>query len=254
MRKSLLALLLAFVGTVNADTWQNGDLITYTQDNWGGHPGIDAGATLLVASYDTVYAASFGAVTVGSVSGFTMSFTDAASVLAYMPSIGPFAPLKASTLNPISTASGAFGGEVLGLEFNVDFSDAGFLPGASGIPFSDLILENFSPFFSPFNGLTVRQFLGDVNTLLGGGSTIFTIAELGTTVGDLNASFSAGTPSAFAQAHLVAPTSVGAVPEPSSWMLLATAVLGLGLPWRRKHRRRAAPSAAPKFWRSMTER
>ena len=105
-----------------------------------------------------------------------MSFTDTSSIRMYLPSIGPFAPLHGSVLNPISTPSGGFGGEVLGLELNIDFSDAGYLPGASGLRFGDLILANFST-APTFNGLTVRQFLGDVNTLLGGGSTIFSICR-----------------------------------------------------------------------------
>jgi hypothetical protein len=224
---SCFVLLLACAGAVNADVWHPGDLTTFTQDNWGGNPGTDPGAIRLVASYDTVYAGAFGVVTVGSTSKFIMSFTDSASVLKYLPSIGPFAPLNGSVLNPISTVSGAFGGEVLGLELNVDFSDAGFLPGSSGIPFGNLLLASFG---NPvFNGLTVRQFLGDANLLLGGLSAPFTIADLGSTVGDLNAAFSAGTPSTFAQNHLVAPSIGSTVPEPSTWLLLATAVGGLYL-------------------------
>lgn len=251
----LLAVALACAGTSHADIWNNGDLTTYTQSSWGGDPGVDGGAALLDASYDTVYAGNFGLVTVGSNSRFTMTFTDADSVRTYLPSIGFFAPLNGSVLNPISTASGAFGGEVLGLELNVDFSDAGLLPGSSGLRFGDLVLANFSPFFSPFNGLTVRQFLGDMNTLLGGGTTIFTIADLGGTVGALNAAFSDGTPTAFAQAHLVAPTSSSAVPEPSSLLLMITAMLGLG--WYRKWlsrravRQNGASCAICKSGRSM---
>src|SRR2546423_13915927 len=187
MTKDLFVLLLACAGAANADVWHNGDLTTYSQSSWGGDPSFDGGAALLVASYDTVYAGTFGLVSVGSTSRFTMTFADAASVLRYLPAIGVFAPLNSCAFNPISTASGGFGGEVLGLEFNVDFSDAGFLPGTTGIPFGNLILENFST--PAFNGLTVRQFLGDGNTLLGGGSSVFTIADLGPTVHDVNVSF-----------------------------------------------------------------
>ena len=64
------ALLLACASAAHADIWHNGDLTTYTQDNWGGHPNMDAGAALLVASYDTVYAGTFGLATVGSISRF----------------------------------------------------------------------------------------------------------------------------------------------------------------------------------------
>jgi hypothetical protein len=81
-----------------------------------------------------------------------MVFTDAGSVLTYMPSIGPFASLSGSVVNPGTTVSGAFGGEVLGLEFNVNFSDAVFLPGTSGLRLGDLVLANFSGSQSSFNG------------------------------------------------------------------------------------------------------
>jgi hypothetical protein len=230
-----LSLLLVCAGAANADTWHAGDLTTYTQSSWGGDPSVDGGAALLVGSYETVYEGNFGLVTVGSTSGFTMTFTDADSVRTYLPSVGFFAPLNGSVLNPIATASGAFGGEVLGLELNVDFSDAGLLPGTSGLRLGDLVLAEFTGTLSVLNGLTVRQFLGDVNTLLGGGTTGFTIADLGGTVGSVNASFSDGTPVPFAQAHLVAPTSVSPVPEPSSWLLVTAGWLGLA--WTRRLRR-----------------
>jgi hypothetical protein len=251
MTKILFVLLLA--GAAQADTWHNGDLTTYTQGNWGGcvancDPSFpDPGAVLLDGSFNTVYAGT-GGVIVGSDSKFTMAFTDANSVLKYMPSIGQFAPLNGSVIDPLSTVSGAFGGEVLGLEFNVDFSDAGLLPGASGLRFGDLILTNFStgPVVNqePFNGLTVRQFLGDVNILLSDGSTIFTIADLGTSLGDLNASFSNGNASAFAQAHLVVPAS--AVPEPSSLLLVIAVALGMGLGERFRQGRLAGPPGRQK--------
>src|SRR5258708_31027566 len=65
MTKSLFVLLLACAGAANADIWHSGDVLTYTQSRWGGDPGIDSGATLLVASFDALYGAA-GGVIVGS--------------------------------------------------------------------------------------------------------------------------------------------------------------------------------------------
>ena len=233
----VLGILLGHAGAANAGTvWHVGDLTTYNQGNWGSPPD-NPGATLLVAKFETLYAPT-GGVIVGSPSGFTMIFTDAPSVLTYLPSIGPYAPLNSSVLNPLTTSSGAFGGDVLGLQFNVDFSDAGLLPGTSGLRFGDLVLTGFST-FPQLNGLTVRQFLSDVNTLLSGGSSIISISDLGTLVNDVNSSFSFGsTVSQFAQDHLEAPSTPDhAVPEPSSWVLWGTGLLSLAAirRWKRRH-------------------
>jgi hypothetical protein len=234
---TIVAVMLGCAGAANAGTaWHAGDLTTYGEGIWGGTPGTDGGATLLVAEFDTVYA-SMGGVIVGSPSRFTMVFTDATSVLSYLPSIGTYAPLNSSVSNPITTVSGAFGGDVLSLEFNVDFSDAGFLPGTSGLRFGDLVLTGFSSTLPQLDGLTVRQFLGDMNTLLSGGSSIVTISDLGSVVSDVNASFSSGMPSQFAQDHLVAPSSSAPVPEPSSSVLWGSGLLGLAAIrcWKRRH-------------------
>jgi hypothetical protein len=236
----LAAILLGCPGSARATVWNVGDLTTYLQASWGGDPNVDAGATLLTNSFNTVYGATFG-VTVGSFSGFTMSFTDAPSVLAYMPSIGNFAPLNGNVLNPISTVSGGFGGETLGLEFNVDFSDAGLLPGTSGLPFGNLILANLNGAQAPLNGLTVRQLLGDTNILLSGGTSVITIADLGTLVGLVNGSFFDGTPQQFAQDHLVAPEISSETPIPGALPLFASGLGALGLlGWRRKRKNAAA--------------
>jgi hypothetical protein len=230
--------ITAFLGyavSAGASVWQVGDETTYNEGVWGAPPD-DVGAQLLAADFNTVYA---GGAIVGSPSGFVMVFTDSAAVDAYIPSVGAYAPLNTSVLNPLTTSSGAFGGDVLSLEFNVDFSDAGFLPAASGIPFGDLLLEGFST-LPQLDGLTVRQFLGDMNTLLGGGSSIVSIDDVatifdGTTiVNDLNSSFSSGIPSQFAQDHLVAPTVVTPTPEPSSLAVLIAGLLGLAATAHRK--------------------
>lgn len=222
----VLAAVLGNIGSASAGTWNPGDLTTFPQGSWGGDPGLDAGAAILVDKFDTVYG-SAGGVIVGSPSGFVMVFTDAPPVLAYIPSIGPPGPLNGSVVNPDTTPSGTFGGEVLALQFNVDFSDRGLLPGSSGLRFGDLVLTGF-PLFSqlqPLNGLTVRQFLGVENTLLGGGSSIVTINDLGFLPSNMNGSFFNGEPSQFAQDHLVAPPVV--IPEPSGLVLWGLGLLSI---------------------------
>ena len=95
-------------GTVGCG-WEEGDMLTYVQDQWGddAHP---AGA-LLQAHYDSVYASTFGALAVGilGVSGFSIVFTGYLAVLDYLPSAGVAGPLTSDQLNPISSASGDFG-------------------------------------------------------------------------------------------------------------------------------------------------
>ena len=232
----VLAILLGCPGSARATVWNVGDLTTYPPASWGGDPTFDGGAILVTNSFDTVYAATFG-VTVGAFSGYTMSFNNAQSVLDYMPAIGQFFPLNGNVLNPIQTASEAFGGFTLGLEFNVDFSDAGFLPGTSGLRFGNLILANLNGAQAPLNGLTVRQLLGDTNILLSGGTSVITIADLGPLVGLVNSSFFNGTPDQFAQDHLVAPDISSETPLPAAFPLFASGLGAFGLlGWRRKRK------------------
>ena len=240
LRLSVLAAATIFLHfeCASATTWQVGDLTTYNQSVWGA-PTTNVGAQLLIANFNAVYAHS-GGVIVGSTSGFTLVFTDANSVFPYQPSVGPYAALISSYSNPITTSSGAFGGDTLALEFNVDFSDAGLLPGTSGIPFGNLILTNLTGALAPLDGLTVREFLGDMNTLLSGGTSIVSIADLGLIVQDVNNSFSFGTPDQFAQDHLDAPPIVGQTPLPAALPLFATGLGAMGLfGWRRKRKAEA---------------
>ena len=58
MTKALLVLFLACAAAAYADTWHIGNLTTHGQADWGGDP--------------------------SSTSRFTMTFTDASSVLAYI--------------------------------------------------------------------------------------------------------------------------------------------------------------------------
>ncbi len=133
--------------------FQPGDFITHTQSSWG-DSSVQGGMTL-VAHYDLVYVSTGGLVEVGipGPGGFSIIFTGSTRVLDYLPSSGPPAQLNADLIDPTSSASGIFGGEVLALRFNVDFSDAGHTLGALGIPFGNLMIHDY-PSLPAVNGLT----------------------------------------------------------------------------------------------------
>jgi hypothetical protein len=240
---SCMSLMLVFAGAAKADTFSNGQFVTYGQGDWGQGGVADP---LLTANYDSVYASTSEVLIVGSLSPglFAMAFTGAGAsdVLAYIPSLGIPGPLTASLTNPTSSPSGIFGGDVVALTLDVDFNNAGFLHGTSTLPFGNLVLTNLSSFVSPggtfdlsaLNGLTVSQFLADANTCLGGGLCPGSLDAVDGLTEDLLGSFDNGTVSTFADTNLALPSSVTTAPEPSSLLLLAPGLAGLGFLRRRR--------------------
>jgi hypothetical protein len=231
-----LALTLACAAAANADTFSNGQFLTYTQGAWGA--GGDA-ASILAADYNSVYASTNGVLIVGVeniTDQFSITFSNMGAVLAYLPSTGTAGPLNASLVNPAISSSGILGGEVVALTLNVDFSNDGFILGTSGIPFGDLLLANFSGSLSGLNGLTVSQFLAIANTCLGDGSCPYGAANVAIISDSLNSSFgfnAVGAVSPFADGHLALPASPPPMPEPSSLLLLAFALPALAFFHRR---------------------
>jgi hypothetical protein len=181
--------------------WKSGDLLTYTQSDWGDDPNSLNGskaASILDANYGTLYSA----FVVGDEAGYVMIFGSASTLMRYLPANGTPGPLVADLLDPTSSASGQFGGDVAALKLNVDFTDVGIVHGTAAVRFGDLRVCNL-PATPDLDHLTVRQALAALQRALAGVPTADTYFALDALARELNAAFFFGEPSTFTQDHLV---------------------------------------------------
>jgi len=153
-----------------------GDFCSQTQGGWGsvcsgGNPGC-----LRDANFDSV---TGGTLVVGI--GFNITFTDSEAVENYLPEGMPPMSLTQSHIDPTTTESNVFGGQVTALKLNVLFSDAGIglSEPASEIPIGDLFIAS-----GKFEGLTVNEFLEIAEKVLGGDTS--DLGGFSATISDVN--------------------------------------------------------------------
>ena len=184
--------------------WQPGDLVTFNQSQWGTSASTAGG--LLNNSYGQVYFSSGGTleVGIGGAGGFSIQFTSGPSVVTYLPSSGIANALTGDVLNPTTTSSGVFGGEVTALSLNVDYSAAGILGGALTTHIGTLSICAVGG----LPNMSVTTFLALAKNTLGGANNGYSPATLLPFLEEINAAFQDGTPSTFAQDHLL----IGACP------------------------------------------
>jgi uncharacterized repeat protein (TIGR01451 family) len=105
--------------------WQKGDLTTYADGDFG----VELGPTQMT-DYDfaNVYApaSEFGELTVGDTDPgrSSITFERASDVFGYLPADGAAGVLGSSSTDPTTTSAGVFGGDMVTLRLNIDFSDA----------------------------------------------------------------------------------------------------------------------------------
>jgi hypothetical protein len=107
--------------------------------------------------------------------------------------------LMSDVSNPTVTSSGVLGGEVTELALNVDFSAAGLLGGSVTTDFGSLMVCGFPG----LPDMTVASVLAIAENTLGGANTGYLPTTVLTMTQELSAAFLDGTPSTFAQDHLV---------------------------------------------------
>ena len=176
------------VGAVNNPV-NPGDFTGFTQGGWGAVPHGQNPGTVLHNNFAAVYPTGVEIGIAGS--GYSLKFTSAAAVTAFLPQGGTPNRLTADLVNPTSSSAGVFGGQVLALRLNVGFSAAGVTQGAGG-PLGSLKLTATG---TSLDGLTVDQLLAVCETALGGGAlpADYTIANLNELATNLNEAFDNGT-------------------------------------------------------------
>ena len=181
--------------------WTNGEYVTYTQAEWG--DAQSAAGTLLTASWNAIFGTTPMQVAPLSPSGHALLFTSANAVHAFLPQFGPAGNIQGRFTDPLTSLGGVLAGETTALFLNYIFSNAGHTPAPGGIRFGDLVMCGFAvP--SGMNGIVVADFVRTaLTTLVNGWAPYQTAAEIAQIASDLNASFANGTPSQFAQDHLI---------------------------------------------------
>jgi hypothetical protein len=187
------------VGAVPDTDIKAGDFTGFTQGGWGAPVNGNNPGTVLHNNFAAVYPNGLE-IGVGG-AGYSMKFTSAAAITAFLPQGGTPKKLTADLVNPTSSIAGVFGGQVLALRLNVGFSAAGVTQGAGGA-LGSLKLTGTG---TSLDGLTVDQILAVCETALGGGAlpADYTIANLNALATELNEAFDNGTVvTAWATLHL----------------------------------------------------
>ena len=231
----------------------DGEFVTFGQIEWGETPVDSDVGTILENHYDSVFA-PLQVVEVGipGPAGFSIVFDSSDAVSAYLPANGTPGPLTVDLLDPTSSASGGFGGEVLALALNVAFSDAGVLAHAPGVFFGDLVFQNLDMFASEaglgpeiaeLNGMSVREVLAEADRVLGGAATPFAVDDIGNLVSDTNGVFDAGITSTFEKILAFPSSTTPTIPEPSTWAMVLLGFAGLAFTGYRASRKTTTAAA-----------
>jgi hypothetical protein len=247
-----LAALPAAALPAHATTFSAGEFVTWSQVAWGDDPACNPMGSnisaLLEMNFNSLFAPS-GLLQVGfpGIAGFSLIFGSPDAVITYLPADGPPGALTADLLDPVTSASGFFGGQVVAATLNVAFSDTGLLAHPSGVTFGDLVFQNLASFgaaegdpdvgpeLAELDGSSVREVLSEVNFVLGGATSPFTPDDLSALLDFAARAFNGGNLEWNADTFLAFPSStMSTVPGPPKWAILLIGLAGSATSRRRQ--------------------
>jgi hypothetical protein len=228
--------------SAHAATFTAGEFVTWSQVAWGADPYPGDISFSLEQNFASLFAPS-GLLQVGIPDpGFSLIFDSADAVIAYLPADGTPGPLTVTLLDPVTSASGVLGGEVVVATLNVPFSDDGLIAHPPGVAFGDLIFHNLDllgaaelapdvgPEIADLDGMSVREVLSEADQMLGGEASSVTPSDMFTLLDFTARAFNGGNLLSDADTFLAFPPSTApTVPEPSPWAMLLIGFAGLGL-------------------------
>lgn len=184
-------LSVVVTGSCVAEEFKTGDYCSVSQGGWGAPPNGDNRGQTLALNFDLVSPLVVGV-------GYTMTFSSADAVEAYLPAKGTPLALTTSYSDPTSTGAGVFGGQVLALQLNAGLQRV--IQGIKG-SIGPLKLRNTG---TSLDGKTVGEILAAAQVALGGGAipTGYTISDLNNLITNLNEAFDACVPTQWAKDHL----------------------------------------------------
>jgi len=161
-----------------------GQFATFTQGGWGSKPRGHNPGNLLATYFPIVYPAG---VTIGG--NFTLTFTRADAIARFLPQENRPGVLTGSEANPTKkTRAGEFAGQMLALQLNLDFSNAGVTLKGLG----DLKAAS-----GKLAGWRLADVLILANKVLGGNTALLpagvSVSNLNEVVEKINRNFESGT-------------------------------------------------------------
>src|SRR5580658_8920215 len=130
-----LAIAAAASGTAYADTFQDGEFVTWNTLALAGAVG-----PTVIQDFDAAFASSGDLMEIGihGAAGYSIIFDSGQALQAFFPGYGASGPLTTDLLDPTASPGGGFAADVADLTMTTAYNRAGFMVGTSSVLLQNL--------------------------------------------------------------------------------------------------------------------